>query len=155
MTAPDCRRPVATGSQTCANCGQPVGDSVINPAHRALAEAYYRHSDEIEKLTAKITELQTKLDAATAKLVQRGARCYDLEAALETAQAELFRRGWKTIGVEGDPQPSQWCVLYDGDSDAVYPYRIVRACDEEWEGAHPLRFWNRHAGDRWLPLVAP
>ena len=75
------------------------------------------------------------------------------DAQIERLRAQVPR--WQTIGIGADPAIGQWCVLYDGDPGATYPYQLVRAEAEEWGSVRPLAYWNRHAGDRWLPLEAP
>ena len=60
---------------------------------------------------------------------------------------------WQTIGTDQDPPDGQWCVLLDADDPE--DSKIVRAVHgEDWEQAIDRAFWSRHAGDRWLPLVA-
>ena len=129
----------------CSLCARPYGDS---PGQCRDPETWACKDAQIERLRTVL--------AGGAVTIPAG-----VELPPEVAMGEQIavytqpQMGWREIGVGADPAIGQWCVLYDGDSGATYPYQVVRAEAEEWGSVRPLAYWNRHAGDRWLPLEAP
>lgn len=72
------------------------------------------------------------------------------EIARLTAElaSERQRSGWRTIGVDPDPAPGQWCVLLTRDS--AYPACVAQWRGDDWE--YQGGFWGCHQNDKWLPL---
>lgn len=145
-TCDRCHRPrAATYDDWCDECDS-LGAREVTPSC-----GYGDYRDDF--CTAARDAWQTaEIARLTAELASERDKADKWHALATAAQDEAQTGRWRTIGVEADPAPGQWCVLHDGDTDAIYLYRLVRACSEEWESAQPMAFWNRHHGDRWLPL---
>ena len=129
----------------CNLCARPQGDG---PGQCRDLETWACKDAQIARLQAQVVALEAQLLAEQTQAQHTHTRWRE---ALDLLRAQ----GWREIGVGADPAIGQWCVLYDGDPGATYPYHLVRAEAEEWGSVRPLAYWTRHAGDRWLPLEAP